>query len=741
MIAEIRLRTDTHGADFIESSLTVSGRTPETAHGESKMRKGTLVLPALAIATLASTSWGQLLSGTAGEISFQARLTDDKGEPVADGPHVLDFFFYTGPGAILPIGNVLNVNVDTVNGIAAVRIGPIDPTIFNGSSRWVGITVDDDDDSPLGDLLTPRIPLGAVPHAFRVDHVGNRELTDNVELGDSGTAGSMIVHAGIGSEALAIEGDDRSFRLFDQAGADRVVFRGDDGSAFVGQMRIESEPGIDPLAVQRTGQTAPDLAITNQGNIIIGEEQGTSAKLTVNVEGEDAFRIRTDGGTRFMVAQDGQVGVGTSVPAAKLQINPISGEQPLIVRQFGTTTPALQVTDSGEVILGNEEGTSALLTINANSEDAFRVRTDGGTRFMVAQDGQVGVGTSTPAAKLQINPASGENPLIVRQFGTTTPALQVTDTGEVVVGDEQGISALFTVNANGEDAFRVRTDGGTRFMVAQDGQVGVGTSTPSARFQVNSSSGENPMEIRRFGTTTPALLVTDTGEVIVGDETGASAQLTVNAPAGDDPFRARVNGITQAIINSDGEMGIGTGAPSARLHVSGVENNGSNATLRVTSGTQHMLFDGNEIDSISGSMFLNNNSDQDIILVQSGGAVGIGTSNIPADSLLAIDGKVRCEEVEVELSQDWPDYVFADDYPLIPLDELEKRIVAQKHLPGIPPASEIEAGGVKLGSMQAMTVEKIEELTLYVIQLNNRLNTLESENAKLRAQLNSRSAQ
>ena len=159
------------------------------------MFKKYLVFTAWATAALAATSHAQILDATSREISLQARLTDAAGDPLPDGPHRLDLFFYTGPLAPVPVASVLNVGVITANGVMAARIGPLDPAIFTGNARWVGMTVDDIDDNPVGDELSPRIPFGAVPYAFRVDRVENAELTDNVELGDSATAGSMTVHA------------------------------------------------------------------------------------------------------------------------------------------------------------------------------------------------------------------------------------------------------------------------------------------------------------------------------------------------------------------------------------------------------------------------------------------------------------------------------------------------------------------------------------------------------------------
>ena len=107
--------------------------------------------------------------------------------------------------------------------------------------------------------------------------------------------------------------------------------------------------------------------------------------------------------------------------------------------------------------------------------------------------------------------------------------------------------------------------------------------------------------------------------------------------------------------------------------------------------------------------------------------VAIGSADLPSGYKLSVDGKVVCEELTVQLSTAWPDYVFANNYNLISLKELENYIEVNKHLPNIPPASEIENGGVEMGEMTRLLMEKVEELTLYMIDANNRIQELETE--------------
>ncbi|WP_299218678.1 tail fiber protein [uncultured Aquimarina sp.] len=100
--------------------------------------------------------------------------------------------------------------------------------------------------------------------------------------------------------------------------------------------------------------------------------------------------------------------------------------------------------------------------------------------------------------------------------------------------------------------------------------------------------------------------------------------------------------------------------------------------------------------------------------IQSNGNVGIGT-NVP-DSKLTVKGKIHVEEVLVDLSVPGPDYVFANDYKLWSLDKLRQYILKNKHLPNIPSAKEMKANGVELGIMNMKLLEKIEELTLYTLE-------------------------
>lgn len=99
---------------------------------------------------------------------------------------------------------------------------------------------------------------------------------------------------------------------------------------------------------------------------------------------------------------------------------------------------------------------------------------------------------------------------------------------------------------------------------------------------------------------------------------------------------------------------------------------------------------------------------------------------------LTVDGKIMCEELQVLLKADWPDYVFEQEYELMPLPQLRDYLSEHKHLPGIPTAVEVSEEGIAVGEMQKMMMEKIEELTLYLLELEEEVAALKSENANLK---------
>ena len=185
----------------------------------------------------------------------------------------------------------------------------------------------------------------------------------------------------------------------------------------------------------------------------------------------------------------------------------------------------------------------------------------------------------------------------------------------------------------------------------------------------------------------------------------------------------------------------GTGNQFIRLHSTGFGGRDVGIEFLRGSefnGTDYKVFNDGGVFKIMNALNNFSNSGSESFRISSnnvymgfnGGRVGIGTVN-PGSYLLAVNGKVKCREVKVTLT-DWADFVFDENYPLMPLDQLQKYINENGHLPGIPSETEALEKGIELGNMNTLLLEKIEELTLYVLalkkendQLKSRLDALE----------------
>ncbi len=139
------------------------------------------------------------------------------------------------------------------------------------------------------------------------------------------------------------------------------------------------------------------------------------------------------------------------------------------------------------------------------------------------------------------------------------------------------------------------------------------------------------------------------------------------------------------------------------------------------------------IDGIKG-VTLGDWNNPIIMMDKQSGNVGIGEKP-KANVRLAVDGKIETRSVEIH-NVGWADFVFNDDYKLPTLEEVEQHIEEKGHLKDIPSAKEVEENGIFVGEMHSKLLQKIEELTLYLIDQNKRLKVLEQENTILKEKIN-----
>ncbi|SDX69245.1 hypothetical protein SAMN05444410_1275 [Hydrobacter penzbergensis] len=254
------------------------------------------------------------------------------------------------------------------------------------------------------------------------------------------------------------------------------------------------------------------------------------------------------------------------------------------------------------------------------------------------------------------------------------------------------------------------------------GNVGIGTTSPISQLHLSSDSNHSFNLSRSNGTygfriyrdalagnilfqigTTPTTWET---KIKIGEGGGANTKLLLNP-----------NG---------GNVGIGTTSPISQLHLSSDSNHSFN--LSRSNGTYGFRI---YRDALGGNILFQigttpttwetkikigegEGTNTKLLLNPDGGNVGIGTS-LPSEKL-SVNGNVRAQKIIVTQTG-WSDYVFEPAYQLRSLTDVERFIKKNRRLPEIPSQKEVEEKGVSIGDNQAMLLKKIEELTLYVIEL------------------------
>lgn len=293
-----------------------------------------------------------------------------------------------------------------------------------------------------------------------------------------------------------------------------------------------------------------------------------------------------------------------------------------------------------------------------------------------------------------------------------------------------------------------------------NGLVGIGASNASARLNINNTTTN--YGIRNYNT--GALSGSQFGlynYLSTGTSTGSKYGI-YNVIDGSSLtkygiFSQVTNSGTNSSSTSPTAFGIyakATGAASRAGYFWGdVEYNSSNSIFTAGNGTR-TLFSTNpwQTGDYSFSIALNttnNNYDWDFansfILNRSGEMVKRINSTGKAFSVNRFgvgdvfrvygDGAVWATSVRVRLASQFPDYVFEPNYKLMALTDVKEYITKNGHLPNMEDAETVAKEGLDLGVMSSKLVEKVEELTLYVIQLNEQLEKIKAENEKLKLEI------
>lgn len=281
--------------------------------------------------------------------------------------------------------------------------------------------------------------------------------------------------------------------------------------------------------------------------------------------------------------------------------------------------------------------------------------------------------------------------------------------------------------------------------------VGIGTTNPTVKLDVRTSDNGVGISLRtlkdsigastilRFTTSANLFAFPDDRTSFFGNyRTGGGSNLIFGTASSGS------GSVEKMRFSWAGHLGIGTDDPEGRLHIdmtntaddrSIVINDDDDALIEMRkSGIARGFIQVSGIDMRIGTTADNNTGDfvvrtngADRLWVHQNGNVSIGTETVANGFRVSILGKIMCEELQVKLLNTWPDYVFKNSYKLKSIYSLERFVKRNHHLPGIPTAKEMDEKGMGVGEMQRLQMEKIEELTLYIIQLKKEIDTLKKE--------------
>jgi hypothetical protein len=400
--------------------------------------------------------------------------------------------------------------------------------------------------------------------------------------------------------------------------------------------------------------------------------------------------------------------------------------------------------------LANQFGFHATVLGGGTNYGAYLTATGGNANWAVyAAAGksyfsqEVGIGTTSPSYMLDVSGSANASWDVYAGnsigVGTTSPSANVgqgihVPNGKILVGDENGILADLTVNTDGtQEIFRGRVNGTTNVIIDANGFMGIGDQSPSERLEVDGNANFKDSvyvgELLGVGTTTPTYTVEVASDLarainINNSYTGASpkygayATLDAEGTGTRYGFYAYVNGNASDASSSYGMRGYATTAGPGNVYggyfATGTATGGGTEYGVYASASDYGLY------VAAGQSYFNSTG------------ITVGTTTQATGYMVSVNGDIICEELKVQDSGSWPDYVFASDYDLRSLEEIEAHIEANSHLPGVPDAATVAEEGIEIGRMQKLLMEKIEELTLYMIDANKQIVELKNEVKELK---------
>ncbi|MEY2630499.1 MAG: hypothetical protein RLZZ469_1396, partial [Bacteroidota bacterium] len=405
---------------------------------------------------------------------------------------------------------------------------------------------------------------------------------------------------------------------------------------------------------------------------------------------------------------EGSVGIGTSAPGNKVEIK--HGRNGFSGLRFTNLTSNFNPTSS--LI------TTKFLTVNENG-DVVLQNLPGATGSNV-------MSSSANIMTTNVNNILASAPIVNSISNTINTSNQLITTVNGVASTPVNLPPRITQTLSQSGNVITLSNGGGSFTLPTFTDTDTDAQSLALSGNVLSISNGNSVTLPTF-TDTDAQSLTLTGNVL-----SISNGNSVTLPA-QSPQTLSQSGNTITLSNGGGSFNLPTTSVVAGTNVT-VTGTGTTANPFTVSANDTSLYANNGIinqaTTISGNRVVDMNNSNiwfSTANSTSNGKIYLGSTavypNATGNYRLFVEGGILTEKVKVALrsSANWADYVFANDYKLMPLNEVEAFVKTNKHLPGIDSAEQLAKDGIDVVQMQSKQMEKIEELTLYIIDQDKKI--------------------
>ena len=584
------------------------------------------------------------------------------------------------PGIVGPMGPIGPTGESGIVG----PIGPIGPTGATGESGIVGPM------GPIGPtgakgetgIIGPMGPIGLTGAKGETGIIGPKgDKGDVGPIGPTGPSGEAFAD-NLGSHIMA-KNLATSGNWISSNGLNKGLFVAESGKLGIG---ISSPQAILSLFGN---------SVEEEEDIFIAEKNISGISKMFKIKSlKSGFKIQTATDEELVLGEDVVKILSTNDGTSNI-VNTvdIKGTTSITSGMFNVKSNQSSIANfqshtqgSATAIILDISGTDEGIHLTTNEDKSLIL----GNNSIVVKNQFTGIGTTNPTAKLEV-------------AGNT----KITSGSLTVEANETNI-ASFKSTANGvTNAMSISTNeiGGMK-ITSEAGSLSFATSPSETALEL---TAENNVKINSISVPY-AIPAEDLNEfnVVLGSKEGVLTSismydiLTISSDKAMDNIKTDLTASGFNVACKPYDLETGKPLDFITVKCGGINMNG---------------------------FWLKGDSKQDAngIFINEYGQVGIGTNRIPTDFKMAVKGKVIAEEIEIRLFANWPDYVFADDYKKKSLFELENFIKTNRHLPDVPSAKEVAEKGINLGEMDAMLLKKIEELTLYILDLNKKNEYLEKQ--------------